>query len=401
MAGFNLFDPSTWFRQEEEPKRTSSSSSGTRAREGGGSFDAPATTTQRVTPQYSGSWNAWGAAPQTVQVSTAQRTANQPINGGSWDAYGYYTQKRNDELAAEARAKEAAAENTQVIGNQRETRSNALTGQGLNTFETKEMSWDDYVALSPQQRAAVDANTAIASAVAEDQAAWRTNKQDGDADYQKAVSALFGEGGGSDIYAPKTLAVLQQLGISNSGQDDLDNYLNLSGLVTAEDLKSITPEAIAGLGKANLATYISTAEGTREKGERQLDYRVENALNLSKRAMSTLGETLARGQSLLEASTGTSSFSSATNAAVPALETLFDSLAQKDAVVNITDNEIGTALQAIQQNYGIDAQTAYKYFDQRLNAFEYGGAEGSLGAQEGITYVSPDEFRARYYRNGA
>jgi hypothetical protein len=269
--------------------------------------------------------------------------------------------------------------------NERQANSAAWSkGLGSGKVTTEAMSWDDYNALNPQQRAAIDVNTAIASAVAADRASWAANpgRPDDAAEYDADVAGLFGKGGGSNFYAPQTVAVLKQLGLDKNIADDLDNYVSLRSLVTPEDIASLSPDAIAGITPDNV--------------------RGQNALTLSTKGQSALAAALATGATLLQAANGQSTFDSV-DPAVERLDLLFDSLAQRDAVNNITDDELATTFQSLSDQFGFDNKTYADYFEQRLKKFEYGsaaGQQGVLGSDPGIDYVSPAEFRARYYPNG-
>ena len=111
-----------------------------------------------------------------------------------------------------------------------------------DTFYTKELSQEAYAALAPRQRAAIDANTALAQAIMADKAEYDANAKlaTSDKDYVSGVKALFGEERGSENYAPRTLAVLQSLqntGTANVvGKSDLDDYLTGRRLLREDDL---------------------------------------------------------------------------------------------------------------------------------------------------------------------
>src|SRR5690606_29183767 len=110
----------------------------------------------------------------------------------------------------------------------------------------------------PQQRAAVDANTAIAQAVQADKAAWESGSRIQPSDeYNDLVDRLFYTSedrpwAGSEIYAPRTVAVLDALKQGSGGawepNEDLDNYLDMRALVSTDDLLNITPENMALIG---------------------------------------------------------------------------------------------------------------------------------------------------------
>lgn len=100
------------------------------------------------------------------------------------------------------------------------------------------MTWDEYNALPSAERAAVDFNTMLVRAVRRDknlQAEYDPNKEQR-ATYDKAVEKMFGQDGGSDEYAPETMAVLRQIHFADSASD-LDDFLGLKAAITAKDLK--------------------------------------------------------------------------------------------------------------------------------------------------------------------
>mgnify|MGYP000370241441 CR=1 FL=1 len=79
--------------------------------------------------------------------------------------------------------------------------------------QTEPMTWEDYNALTPLRRSAVDYNTSLTRAVRRDrqmQDEYSPGDQQREA-YDKTVARLFGEDGGSDWYAPETVALLQQI----------------------------------------------------------------------------------------------------------------------------------------------------------------------------------------------
>src|SRR5690606_20013309 len=150
-------------------------------------------------------------------------------------------------------------------------------------LRAEEMSWDDYNALSPRQRAAVDANTAIINAVNADRSDWEAGRRVEMDGYDEALMALFGETGGSDMYAPRTVAVLQQLGLGDThlaSVGDLDDYLNLRALVDTD-----------ALGAANMPDDFVGP----------VDTRTANARHFSSAAQTALADALARGQEILDA----------------------------------------------------------------------------------------------------
>ena len=140
------------------------------------------------------------------------------------------------------------------------------TGQVQGRFE--EMTWDEYNALDPDTRAAVDANTLLREAVDKDTALvtqFDSNK-DGrlsyaegrkhyaardDKNYGNNYHRVFNRGVNVDnnrprasevgelndlTYAPNTLAVLNMLDL-NDKKGVIDDYLNGTAFVNADDIK--------------------------------------------------------------------------------------------------------------------------------------------------------------------
>ena len=140
------------------------------------------------------------------------------------------------------------------------------TGQVQGRFE--EMTWEEYNALDPETRAAVDANTLLREAVDKDTALvtqFDSNK-DGrlsyaegrkhyaardDKNYDNNYRRVFNRGTsvdpnrprGSEIgelndltYAPNTLAVLNMLDLNDS-RGLIDDYLNGTAFINADDIK--------------------------------------------------------------------------------------------------------------------------------------------------------------------
>ena len=155
-------------------------------------------------------------------------------------------------------------------------------------MEIKQLSWEEYDALSPKQRAAVDFNGALYNATNADKQAQLKGADDPNVrgSYDKALEKTFGSRDrGSDTYAPNTLALLSTLGLNDKG-GDLDEWLNMGGAVTAGDLES------AGVGSDILTLEAQDALPLGQRTTLQLSNRTNNRLN----------DVLAKGQNLLSAS---------------------------------------------------------------------------------------------------
>jgi hypothetical protein len=270
---------------------------------------------------------------------------------------------------------------------------------GEGKYAPEQMSVDAYLTLSPQQRAAVDANTALVQAAEQDVASWAKQQVAGkpieDKQYLDRVKGKFGDKGGSDTYAPRTMAVLEDLGLNLQGKD-LDQYLNFSALVTADDLNALKPGA--------------TAAGPRQ----------ENAASFAQAASNRLSATLASGQTLLDSirtgsDTGRQLFGEpATTAPVgfanserdADLAQAFDILSQTRSQQDLTPETIGGLYTELQQKHGVTPNEVAQYFDTRLQANEYLNAtEGepvALGGKgSSLEYLSPADFRSKFLTRGA
>lgn len=109
--------------------------------------------------------------------------------------------------------------------------------------EVEAMTWEKYNALPEKQKAAIDFNTALVRAVRRDtnlQERYKATDQE-KATYGEAVESMFGEDGGSDIYAPETVALLKQIEFDDTSAD-LDDFLGLHSAITAADLKHLKVE---------------------------------------------------------------------------------------------------------------------------------------------------------------
>ena len=270
-------------------------------------------------------------------------------------------------------------------------------------FSSEQMSVEAYLNLAPNQRAAVDANTALVSAVEKDIADWGSRQVKdrviNDKDYLSGVKGKFGDDGGSDTYAPRTMAVLNDLGLNTEGRD-LDQYLNLSALVTADDLKGLAKGAPA------------PAAG---------DVRSENAQAFSTAATRRLSETLATGQNLLDSIRGSSEqnaelfgpadnvngIGTSGNERDADLASAFDIFAQTQSQGDLTPETVDNVYAELQTKHGVTPNEVAQYFDTRLQANEYLNLDPELkdpaslgGVGSSLEYLNPEAFREKYLKRG-
>jgi len=153
---------------------------------------------------------------------------------------------------------------------------------------TDEMTDAEYNALTPRQRAAVDFNTMLTDAVRHDKQhqGWYDENINPleRRTYDAAVTKMFGEDRGSDLYAPETMAVLRQVFGTEQGADEngaLSDYTSLKATIKAKDLNS----GVLAPG--------TPADDTR-------NVRVAEDTNLVESDRQTLIDNLARGTQAME-----------------------------------------------------------------------------------------------------
>lgn len=107
----------------------------------------------------------------------------------------------------------------------------------------KELTPEQWNALSAEQKQGVIANFALYQASLEDQQYRNQPNETGAEDYQAASEAIFGEAGGSHHYAPATIKVLKELGYApKEGTSDLDLFVSGKALASYEDILGQTPQ---------------------------------------------------------------------------------------------------------------------------------------------------------------
>lgn len=98
----------------------------------------------------------------------------------------------------------------------------------------------DYETLTPQQKNAMRFNDLLVAAVEADrQAAVAPEMQD--TTYQSRLQEMFGTQGGSEVYAPNTLALLEKMGMGRLRGQDLDEYLSLDRAYDVGEIQNLQP----------------------------------------------------------------------------------------------------------------------------------------------------------------
>jgi hypothetical protein len=104
---------------------------------------------------------------------------------------------------------------------------------------SRSLTWEEYDKLSDADRAVVDFNGDFLEARAKDfenkETYAKTATPEQRAKYDEDISRIFGGMSGSETYAPNVLSLLKSVDFEAVGQD-LDEYLNLDRLVSADEM---------------------------------------------------------------------------------------------------------------------------------------------------------------------
>lgn len=105
---------------------------------------------------------------------------------------------------------------------------------------TYQLTWDEYNKLSDEQRAAVDFNTILVEAREKDLNAEYNAPEKKQERYFEDVEEMFGEGRGTETYAPELMGVLSDMDFKGDGETDFDDLLNLDTAVSMKQLKNFS-----------------------------------------------------------------------------------------------------------------------------------------------------------------
>lgn len=109
--------------------------------------------------------------------------------------------------------------------------------------KTYALTWDEYLALNDEQRAAVDFNTMLSKAREKDlNTEYEEPAPEEQEAYDDTMRRMFGEDRGSEAFAPATLGVLDRLEFKPTQADDFDNILGGEYFITTKELKQFTTE---------------------------------------------------------------------------------------------------------------------------------------------------------------
>ncbi len=301
-------------------------------------------------------------------------------------------------------ADEEEKKQEQLVRQNRTERKNALAERNWRP-DTDRMTWKEYNALTPSQRAAVDFNTMLVRAVRKDKKMdnqYPEVSTDENLTYDKTLEKMFGSSDrGSKTYAPETLGLLKQIGYHDTSAD-LDDFLNLKAAITSKDLADLptvagVPQAVAYSGQAperteelgvkrEIAASTLDMEKTLAKGNEMLASINQLAAQERWFTVSKLGGTenqiregLGFGEPKLDPETG-----------APADLNTFFQKGYNDLSDKAKDPK--ETLGILKSTLSPSEMDAFlNYADARSNnAMRFGLPQGEI---KGVTYRKPEEFR--------
>jgi hypothetical protein len=274
---------------------------------------------------------------------------------------------------------------------------------------TERMTPEEYAALTPLQRAGVDFNGMLAGAVRKDRHADYQPTETQQETYNLAVKKMFGEDGGSEQYAPETLALLRQIGYQDENAD-LDDFLQLKAAVGEKDLERIVARATNEAGETVAGPPVQRHEDGTLLNPVQLD-RVALAGRLAQ-STQMLQEKLAEGNALLQTMQATAKVTRGQDVAFlggtyTEPNTMLGYGAAADDIGDLTvDGYFQQAFEALSRKENSrddilavmntklspqEIQAFMAYADNRAtNALNYGV---NLGTEKDVSYRSPEDFR--------
>jgi len=284
--GWNLLHPSTWFDDESKPPAKLPAKPPAKPAPGEVSAQTYALSTGKAPPRNTppilesrakDAWrtqllrdaaanppatqewkqkNLWkpGAGPAQPAPEGLNRTNQTLLSALGWTVPGAApaaTGATFDEMLDASKGQDLKSYSYKVSKPELELLQNAVKGK-LGVTEGKNLAEQDrtvktgtvravpltmeaYKALTPDQKKAVDFNTAFLQAREKDLSLTDETGKTGD--YDKSVENLFGKGGEGDKYAPNTVKLLEDIGYKAKGQD-LDEYLSLDRVVSMDELAS-------------------------------------------------------------------------------------------------------------------------------------------------------------------
>jgi hypothetical protein len=239
--------------------------------------------------------------------------------------------------------------------------------------------------LSGDQRALVAAQAQLWDAIQADRAenakmqpGARQEMMQGE-DYAAAVDALFGRDRGSNTYAPRTVALLTEMGMQ-SDKTDLDQYLSGSALMSNEEV--MASDSMEGQNKGTYQYKIGNRLGGAATSDR-LRATLDNGYSILASLGSQTGMSFVEGMGKEEAEAKQANQLAPDQ--VENLRYLMADMAMAEQPANLADN-----YNALKEAYGLDDNKIGEFLRQELALWESGDTVFPEG------YISPEEFRAKW-----
>ena len=243
----------------------------------------------------------------------------------------------------------------------------------------RELTQDEWNALSPEQQKGVLANFALYQAAQADLALGAKTSEEGDGDYRRRELAVTGEGRTSDTYAPNTVRVLEDLGIKNDKLDIDDvlsgraitGYDEISGISKRDENRSILFDQLSN----SQVFQTPEVQSTIAAGRSLLD-----ALSASN---TVSDETKTFASSLRTQNMASNSLSEDQRQGLDRVLELMSRRAIWDAAQ--TDSSVGADLQSEidTATASLDPNVVSRYFKESYDTYGFGGDNN---------YMSYDEF---------
>jgi len=195
------------------------------------------------------------SGPSMADADDLRRTAAAGIGGGALqtrDTSGSMTvSERTDDGWRAAGASEKSIKLGDKVDVEREMVDSGKRAerQGLNAERgrgVEAMTTEEYNALGPKEKAAIDFNTMLVAAVRSDRNLTEKGVlKDGSKEYDSTVDELFGEGSSEKArYAPATVQLLDAANVDLLDAK-LNDFLKLKVAITADDLKDFDPSLVS------------------------------------------------------------------------------------------------------------------------------------------------------------
>jgi hypothetical protein len=179
------------------------------------------TTASRATQRYlkSAGWNG-AVAPQGLLQDWADTSTFKEIGPHRYSLSKWQQQQAQADYGVKA-----------------PNLSPELTG---DSYRTGRANLADYQSLTPQQQKAMRFNELLINATEADRRG-KVAPQEQDPEYRARVAEMFGTEGGSQVYAPNTVALLDKMGMGRLRGQDLDEYLSLDRAYDVNEIKALQP----------------------------------------------------------------------------------------------------------------------------------------------------------------